>query len=1178
MNVLIRYLKSQKIMIGVGIFLIIIMIFIFGGKLGLSTIERVLISAVVLLLYFIWYLFVKVKEAKSASNIEQSINIQADNQMQSLRPEKKAEIQQFKNQLKEAINSLKKSKLGRGKLGKSALYALPWYMFIGPPASGKTTALQNSGLEFPFGNEGLKGVGGTRNCDWFFSNRAIFLDTAGRYTTEPEDKEEWLSFLDILKKNRKKKPINGVLVGIGIDEIINADPETLDKHAKNIRQRINELIEHLGIRFPVYLVFTKCDLLQGFVEYFGDFSYEQRSQIWGSTFTREQQNNPDLKNIFNQEFEKLYLQLSKMQRARLSLPLKREQRRRVYLFPHQFNSLKEKLNFFVSELFQHNPYQDTPIFRGFYFTSGTQEGIPLNVAIEKIAMLFDLSSFDDEKSESELETKNYFIRELFSNVLLTDQNYLVGHTSRIAKQKKIIRYAILALSIIFLSLFIFNISFNYMNSQAQLNNISKSVENIENIDWNSDILQAFQKTNNLRKIIEQISKDEKQSTLFDWGLNKESSMLEQLKQLYFLKTNPFFNIYIYQQLEKKLWEFINGKEYPREEVYNILKAYLLVGDESARLDTLNKRFLSRIFLSTIDERILQLIPESASNKKDSLRNLIYHHISFTINNIGTPGNYQIKNNDQLVKNVRRLITVQPSIVSVYEHIKQTGFEVLHGSLGLRKLMGISYTSNIKSEFEVPTFFTKEGWISYVKNEISNQSENSGKDDWVIGNSIQKILPKEMINKNEMIKSLKKIYFSEYNKTWWQFLRSIKYSDFGNVSTAAQLFNSLSDPTNSPIVLLMKKVSFETTFENKSEIFPVDSSSNPITTKVTHLVDREFKNLHEFVYGKSTSEALGNIVKCLEQYTYILSTLESLKGDGEACRNYSVGIIKNNVGTLPTAMKEIQSSLYPSLLVIRKIFETPIINAWRAILLDTQDYLNSQWQLRIYNHFNRTLANFYPFNVNGMDAPLEDFEDFFNPEVGIIWTFFNDELEDFVNKNPWRTNKWEGVSIELSRDMINILNLANDIGKTMFKNGVLNLSFQMKPLQPTSKIIKGNKPIVEQISLYINGFEDKYYSGAPYWINIKWPIKHMNEGVRLNISIRGFGSAHEKNFEGEWALFRLLDLANIERKSSRLYQLNWNFVENNSYDVRVSYELQAESSKNPFKQGYFTRFKLPKKIN
>ena len=1175
MSLLINLLKSQKIVIATGVILVIVLIFIFGGKLGLSTTERVLISALVLLLYLIWYLFTMMQEAKSAGNIEKSISSQANNQMQSLRPEKKAEIEQFKIQLEEAINSLKKSKLGRGKVGKSALYALPWYMFIGPPAAGKTTAIQNSGLEFPFGNEGLKGVGGTRNCDWFFSNRAIFLDTAGRYTTEIEDREEWISFLEVLKMNRRKKPINGVMIGIGIDEIISAEHEDLETHVKNIRQRIDELIEHLGIRFPIYLVFTKCDLLQGFVEYFGDFSHAERSQIWGSTFTREQQNNPDLKSIFNQEFEKLYAVLSKMQRARLSLPLKREQRRRVYLFPHQFNSLREKLTYFIGELFQSNPYQDSPIFRGFYFTSGTQEGNPLNVAIEKIARQFDLPSRSEEEEEVQFETKNYFIRDLFSNVLIVDQNYLVGQTSRIAKQKRVIRLTLIGLSTIFLGLFILGVSRDFINSKIMLGDVSKSVEKINNVDWNSDLLQAFRNTEKLRLIIAQISKEEDESTIFDLGMDRGTDILYPARELYFTETSSFTNRYLYGELENKLNSFVNGHEFPREQIYNTLKAYLLVGDEFARLDTNSSKFLIKEFSITVDNRILKLIPASASTDRENLRELIHNHIKFLITNLGKPGNSQIKNNELLVKNVRKLIQVKPSIESVYNRIKRTGLEILPGPIGLSQLIGVNYSSSIKSNFKVPALFTKNGWNSYVKNKIENESKDPGKDDWVLGSSLQQTLPKEMLNQDEIKKTLQRLYFSEYNSMWWKFLRSIEYTNFGNVSTAAQIMNNLSDPINSPLVLIMKNVAQETTFEDKLEN---DINTKPSDAKPIHPVDREFSILHNFVFGESTGEALGKIAGCLEQYVYLTGVLESLRGDTEASKNYSARIIKQGVGEFPTAMKEIQNSLYPSLLIIRKIFETPVKNSWRTIIKDTQEYLNTQWQLRVYDQFNRTLANSYPFSSNGMDAPLEDFEDYLNPEVGVIWTFFNNELSDFINKDPWRTNKWEDIGIGLSKEMINSLNFANDIGKTMFKSGVLNLSFQMKPLQPVSQIFHGEKPIVEQIYLYINGFEDKYYCGAPYWIDFDWPIKHGRAGAELNISIRGLGSAEEKNIDGEWALFRLLDLANIERKSSRLYQISWKFTKKVSYNIRVSYELRASSTKNPFRHEYLKSFYLPKTIN
>ena len=51
----------------------------------------------------------------------------------------------LKERLKDALATLKTASGGR----KDYLYDLPWYLLIGPPGSGKTTALINSGLKFP---------------------------------------------------------------------------------------------------------------------------------------------------------------------------------------------------------------------------------------------------------------------------------------------------------------------------------------------------------------------------------------------------------------------------------------------------------------------------------------------------------------------------------------------------------------------------------------------------------------------------------------------------------------------------------------------------------------------------------------------------------------------------------------------------------------------------------------------------------------------------------------------------------------------------------------------------------------------------------------------------------------------------------------------------------------------
>ena len=179
---------------------------------------------------------------------------------------------------------LKRRKLG----GRRFLREMPWYVIIGPPAAGKTTALRQSGLDFPFDlTDDLQGVGGTRNCDWFFTEDAVLIDTAGRYVqqeSQPEvDAAEWLGFLDLLKKHRGRRALNGVIVALPIDVLAEGDA-AIRAHGREIRKRLAELDERLEMRLPVYLLVTKADLIKGFEPSFDGLSTAEREQVWGATF------------------------------------------------------------------------------------------------------------------------------------------------------------------------------------------------------------------------------------------------------------------------------------------------------------------------------------------------------------------------------------------------------------------------------------------------------------------------------------------------------------------------------------------------------------------------------------------------------------------------------------------------------------------------------------------------------------------------------------------------------------------------------------------------------------------------------------------------------------------------------------------------------------------------------
>src|ERR1700678_1595823 len=191
------------------------------------------------------------------------------------------------DKLATALQLLKRTRRTRGYL-----YEQPWYAIIGPPGAGKTTALLNAGLHFPLaaelGKGAVSGVGGTRLCEWWFTEEAVLIDTAGRYTTQDSntavDRAGWSAFLDLLHRTRPRQPLNGVIVAIALSDVARAPPAERQAHARAIRQRIRELETRFGMRVPVYALFTKADLIAGFTEFFDDLDEAQRAQVWGTTF------------------------------------------------------------------------------------------------------------------------------------------------------------------------------------------------------------------------------------------------------------------------------------------------------------------------------------------------------------------------------------------------------------------------------------------------------------------------------------------------------------------------------------------------------------------------------------------------------------------------------------------------------------------------------------------------------------------------------------------------------------------------------------------------------------------------------------------------------------------------------------------------------------------------------
>ena len=1176
MNFLINFVKSSKFIAALGIIIIIALIFALGAIFKIPWSIRIVVAIIAILIVLIIFLYKKMKDAQKASQIEQSIS-SAD--PQSVSPEKKAEIDQFKKQLEAAITSLKNSKLGRGKLGKSALYTLPWYMIIGPSAAGKTTAIQNSGLEFPYGKDAIKGVGGTRNCDWFFSTQAIFLDTAGRYISQSEDRPEWIAFLEVLKKNRRKKPVNGVIVALNIDEIINSENEQLYEHAKNIRSRIDELIENLKIVFPVYFVFTKSDLIQGFIEYFGDFSEIERSQIWGATFTTQQQLDPNPKSVFESEFKKLADLIHKVRIIRLSNPLKREQRRRVFLFPFQFRSLQEKLTYLIGEVFQPNPYQDNPIFRGFYFTSGTQEGAPLDLAIREIAKKFNLPPTSVDEEQEIFETKNYFIKDLMNEVVIPDQNFSVGQATAVVRHNRTIRLATISISAFLLLIFGLFALIGFGGSSSALDKITESSTVFNKINWGGDLLVSFTEANNLISLIDQIENGDVVESLTSFGMDNSEETLSSVKQLFLKKSEPFFTQNIYDEIYRSLRNYSAGQDYSGEQVYNYLKSYLLLSDERSRIDTSGQKFLANIFNKILSNRFIDSNPAASSIEKDSLKKLFSNYSSFMSKQLLSSKVYSFKGDNYLINSVRNKLQIKPSAESIYARMKEQGATQFPAELSLDQIIGGRYTQIMNNDSRINFIFSTDGWMSYFKDAILDESLNPGKEDWVLGPSAISRQSVTAFDAEKMKRDLFELYVNDFKQNWIWFLQGIKYTSFESVPLASNGLKILSDPVNSPLIIILKRFADETKF-----IIDIQSTGDTGKTKLfsNGAIERttfyDIKRLRRFIVGAEDGSAPADLNAVIAQYAIISGSVESLVGGQDLSKDYAVNVLNQRAVEFPTALQIMRGALY-STPEFQNLFIEPVKQTWGSILNDASQYLNLQWKVKVVDQFNKSLSNSFPFEKGGADSPIQDFTDFFRPENGILWSFFNEELSAFINKDRWKENQWEGRGLNFSNELLNALKKSDEISKVMFKGGNFGFPFRLKPELPISKTIGGKKATIIQVNLQIDGVEEIYKMGSAFWSDYTWPGSRGTPGARLNVTLNEYGTSETKTFDGEWAFFRLLATASSSRaESSSQFVYNWTFFSENLYDVTVIYTLGATSSSNPFSANFFKSFRLPDRIN
>lgn len=399
------------------------------------------------LLYFCWVLFQFIPAIWRGW-----FNSKLLNRLQEMSHEEASDRQATETLLtqrfSEAALRLKRTQFGRrhqkswlARFQSHYLYQLPWYVMIGAPGAGKTTALLNAGLEFPLtdslGKEAVRGVGGTRHCDWWFTDSAVLIDTAGRYALQESqrarDGAEWHNFIKLLKRYRTRQPINGVIMTISVADLLTDSAEARHAQASALRSRMVELHQQTGIHFPVYVMVTKTDLLKGFMSFYGNLSKPQRDAIWGFTFPWEpgKPHKDDWHRSFSERFQQLEQRLQQQLADVIAGERDLTQRADSFLFPQEFSSLRPLLNEYLDVVFSRHQDEIAWSARGLFFTSGTQEGLPFDRIMGELNRKLQLphtgesslAAWDSVNRSNPIpgtKGQSFFIRDLLSDLVFRE--------------------------------------------------------------------------------------------------------------------------------------------------------------------------------------------------------------------------------------------------------------------------------------------------------------------------------------------------------------------------------------------------------------------------------------------------------------------------------------------------------------------------------------------------------------------------------------------------------------------------------------------------------------------------------------------------------------------------------------------------------------------------------------
>jgi type VI secretion system protein ImpL len=1024
------------------------------------------------------------------------------------------------------------------------VYELPWYVIIGAPGVGKTTALLNSGLSFPLakqiGAAAIRGAGGTRNCDWWFTNEAVFLDTAGRYATQETDaaadKAEWSGFLSLLKKNRSRQPINGVLLMLSAAELVTKSHEERQTLAATMRRRLDELRNDLGMSFPVYLLINKCDLLLGFDEYFSTLDRSGREQVWGYTLPLSPTGKFELdKAQLDAELKLLQARVSAGLVDILQAEHDLHRRELMYAFPQQFNVLAQVFSDIVESLLATSRFSAAPLLRGVYFTSATQEGTPFDRMVNALGKGFSVQA--PQKAPAVGEGKAYFLQELLSKVVFAEA-HIAGSDRRAERRSRAWHFGAYAIAILALC----GSALAWIGSYR--NNLTYIAEVDQKVAVFHDGLESLPKTNstNIKALLPILNQAETlpdsnffraDHPLLPWrfGLFQGGKLEAGARPLYRQLLEKRFAPTLKAQMEYQLRSVgIEDLEWS----YEVLKAYLMMHDP--------KHFNESEFIN-FAEGVWK--PDS-----DEVR-----HIKALINMDAIVPATSV--DAALVASTRARLTQYTASQRVYHRLvkllknNQLAEFSVASEAGVQSQQVLVFKSGRLLTYGIPALYTYRGYHELFKPKLDSALNLIGKDEsWVLGTATGVGSTVSEIASGRLALDVRRHYVVDYISHWEKYIDDLTVVNPQSLKDAIRITETLSG-VDSPLRRFMVGAARETTLyrDPAKKTSALDSAKNAVNSAINDLqqiipadmanplapqdipemaVNKRFAELQSFV-GDGVNSRMTQAMTKLENLQMLLVDAQYKKENKLPMPETNVVTqINSSLGGMPEPFKGAVNKVATS---GGNIIKTNKVN-------DETEKLQGE----VTSFCQKAITGKYPFDRNAkVGVTGNDFAEVFGP---------NGSLERY------RQGQAPGVTLPPAFDQARV------IQRVFFGSGNgPQITFTIKPVIMDSTITI--------LTLNIGGQVVRYDHGTQVLTSITWPGSGQDVRVALVPAIdNGTNGLSES---GLWALHRLFENNGQIRAGAN----------NDAFQVvlnvggrRATFEIRPTSVHNPFNLPEFRSFRCP----